>query len=86
MKSYFVISSHPITRFLFDGRPKIVVFFNASPKIIHIDIECIQPQTIWTIKPYERYENINIFFFPSDFTLMYTNGHRYIELDHTWSF
>lgn len=83
MKSYFVISSHPITRFLFDGRPKIVVFFNASPKIIHIDIECIDPIISWQKEPYHKFENMNIFFFPSDFTLIYTFGHRYVRLNKT---
>ena len=83
MKVYFIVSSHPITKFLCDGRPKIVMYCNITPRIFHIDIECSQPQTIWTDKPYDRYENINIFFFPSDFTLIYTNGHRYIELQDT---
>ena len=83
MKSYYIVSSHPITRFIMDGREKVIMYWNITPRIVHIDIECIKPQILWEDQPYETYENMNIFFFPQDFTLMYTAGHRYVKLKDT---
>ena len=82
LKAYFLVASHPITHFLLDGREKVVMYYNITPQIIHIDIECTKPKILWEDNTYEAYENINIYFFPSDCTLMYTIGNRYIKLQN----
>ena len=35
------------------------------------------------MKPWASYESINIFFFPTDFTLMHTLGWRYVPMEET---
>lgn len=82
-----IISQHPIVQFIFDGREKVVMYSNFSTRLIHIDVECKNPKIMLSKdrkdKSYFCYENINIFFFPADFTLMHTLGWRYIPLQET---
>lgn len=83
----YAVQSHPICQFVFDDRPKVLTYYMFCPRLVHIDIECAEPTILWakdyTDKNYLCYQNINIFFFPTDFTLMYTLGWRYIPLEET---
>ncbi len=83
----YAVQSHPICKFVFDDRPKVLTYYMFSTRLIHIDIECCKPTIQWAKdyrnKNYLCYQNINIFFFPSDFTLMYTLGWRYVPLKET---
>ncbi len=57
--------------FLIDGRPKQIIYFNISSRIIHIDIQTVKPRCK---TDHAVFDNINIFFFPEDFHLTYTLG------------
>lgn len=82
-----IISQHPIVQFIFDGRPKVVMYSNFSTRLVHIDIETKYPKIVLPedrlMKPWASYESINIFFFPTDFTLMHTLGWRYVPMEET---
>ena len=84
---YDAVKQHPITKFVCDDRPKVVMYSHFSSRLIHIDIECLNPIIIWKKdrrnKDYLCYQNINIFFFTTDFTLIHTLGWRYIPLEET---
>jgi len=81
------VLQHPIVEFIFDGREKVVMYYNFSPRLVHIDIETKYPKVIMPEdrydEPWASHESINIFFFPTDFTLMHTLGWRYIPLKET---
>ena len=67
------LSCSPIVLFIFDGRPKEIKYLNITSKIIHVDIE--------TKNAYIRgdelcIDSIDIFFFPSDFSLLHSFGTR----------
>ena len=66
--------------FLIDGRPKQVMYWNVSSKLIHIDIEVTQPIMK---KDSAAFQSLNIFFFPQDFDLMHTISWRYIKFIET---
>jgi len=71
-----IIKHSEIVHFLIDKRPKRIMYWNVSSKLIHIDVEVIKPKIK---KDHAVIEYLNIFFFPSDFTLMHTKGYRYIN-------
>ena len=66
--------------FLIDGRPKQVMYWNVSFKLVHIDIEVIEPEIR---KDSAAFQSMNIFFFPTDFTFIHTISWRYIKLIET---
>ena len=81
-----IVRHNKAFQFLTDGRPKQIMYWNVSFRLIHIDIECKKPRIILdhiSDKPCACYDNINIFFFPSDFTFIHTLGWRYIQLKET---
>ena len=75
-----IIRQHPVFIFLIDGRPKQIMYCNVSSKLIHVDIEVIQPIIK---KDSAAFQSLNIFFFPKDFTLMHTISWRYIKFIET---
>ena len=66
--------------FLIDGRPKQVMYWNVSFKLVHIDIEVIEPEIR---KDSAAFQSMNIFFFPRDFTFIHTISWRYIKFIET---
>ena len=82
-----IVKSNEAFRFLTDGRPKHIMYWNVSYRLIHIDIECKKPRIILNKEGFDKssicYDNINIFFFPTDFTLIHTLGWRYVQLKET---
>ena len=66
--------------FLIDGRPKQVMYCNVSFKLVHIDIEVIEPEIR---KDHAAFQSMNIFFFPTDFTFIHTISWRYIKFIET---
>ena len=66
--------------FLIDGRPKQVMYWNVSFKLVHIDIEVIEPEIR---EDSAAFQSMNIFFFPRDFTFIHTISWRYIKLIET---
>ena len=66
--------------FLIDGRPKQVMYWNMSFKLVHIDIEVIEPEIR---KDSAAFQSMNIFFFPTDFTFIHTISWRYIKFIET---
>ena len=75
-----IVRHNHVLRFLIDGRPKRVMYWNVSYKLIHIDIEVIKPIIK---KDSAAFESLNIFFFPQDFDLMHTISWRYIKFIET---
>ncbi len=66
--------------FLIDGRPKQIMYWNVSFKLVHIDIEVIEPEIR---KDHAAFQSMNIFFFPTDFTFIHTISWRYIKFIET---
>ena len=66
--------------FLIDGRPKQIMYWNVSFKLVHIDIEVIEPEIR---KDRAAFQSMNIFFFPTDFTFIHTISWRYIKFIET---
>ena len=66
--------------FLIDGRPKQIMYWNVSFKLVHIDIEVIEPEIR---KDSAAFQSMNIFFFPTDFTFIHTISWRYIKFIET---
>ena len=52
------------------------MYWNVSSKLIHIDIEVVNPILK---EDYAAFESLNVFFFPSDLTLMHTISYRYVK-------
>ena len=75
-----IVRHNQVFRFLIDGRPKQVMYWNISSKLIHIDIEVTEPIIK---KDSAAFESLNIFFFPKDFDLMHTISWRYIKFIET---
>ena len=75
-----IVRHNHVLRFLIDGRPKQVMYWNVSYKLIHIDIEVIEPIIK---KDCAAFESLNIFFFLKDFDLMHTISWRYIKFIET---
>ena len=75
-----IVRHNQVLRFLIDGRPKQVMYWNVSSKLIHIDIEVIEPIIK---KDSAAFESLNIFFFIEDFDLMHTISWRYIKFIKT---
>jgi|TARA_R100000084_G_scaffold23594_1_gene8404 hypothetical protein len=76
LKSINIVQHNPVFKFLIDGRPKQIMYWNVTPRIIHIDIEVIQPIIK---KDSAAFESLNIFFFPKDFDLVHTISWRYVK-------
>ena len=76
LKSINIVQDSPVFKFLIDGRPKQIMYWNVTPRIIHIDIEVIQPIIK---KDSAAFESLNIFFFPKDFDLVHTISWRYVK-------
>ena len=66
--------------FLIDGRPKQIMYWNVSFKLVHIDIEVIEPEIR---KDSAAFQSMNIFFYPTDFTFIHTISWRYIKFIET---
>ena len=75
-----IVRHNEVFRFLIDGRPKQIMYWNVTPRIIHIDIEVIQPIIK---KDSAAFESLNIFFFPKDFDLVHTISWRYVKFIET---
>lgn len=67
----------PIVQFMTDGRPKRITYWNASPRLIHVDIEVKTPRIC---NDEARFESMNIYFFLSDFSWMETMSARYVKI------
>ena len=66
--------------FLIDGRPKQIMYWNVSFKLVHIDIEVTKPEMR---EDHAAFQSMNIFFFPTDFTFIHTISWRYIKFIET---
>ena len=67
----------PIVHFIFDGRPKHITYWNMGSRILHVDIEVVKPQIY---KGKARFESMNIYFFPTNFSWMETFSVRYVKI------
>jgi len=68
MKSYFIISSHPITRFIVDERPKCLERFDINNDVVFIQITKIYNTTDKDYIISKRY-TMTVFFFWVDYSL-----------------
>ena len=75
-----IVRHNQVFKFLIDGRPKQIMYWNVSSRLVHIDIEVIEPLIK---KNSAAFQSLNIFFFPKDFTLMHTISWRYIKFIET---
>lgn len=80
LNSINIVRNNQAFMFLIDGRPKQVMYWNVSSKLIHIDIEVTQPIMK---KDSAAFQSLNIFFFLEDFDLMHTISWRYIKFIET---
>jgi hypothetical protein len=76
----YSVKQHPITKFLIDGRPKIITYFHTTFMFTHIEIEVIEPEIR---KDCAAFQSINIYIFSETYHVHHTISWRYIKFIET---